>query len=87
MSTEWMSRAACRTQDPELFFPGGTKGSALKKLRQAIGVCAQCPVQSSCLEFAFRTGQEFGVWGGTSEEQRRAVQRRKPPTRTKYKSA
>jgi WhiB family redox-sensing transcriptional regulator len=38
-------------------------------------VCATCEVQNTCLEFAIATNQEYGVWGGTSEEERRVLRR------------
>lgn len=87
MNTEWMDQAACRSHDPELFFPAGNIGKALPKLRQALSVCGQCPVRRDCLEFAFRTGQEYGVWGGASEEDRGALRRRKPHTSIKNRTA
>ncbi|MGW8792279.1 WhiB family transcriptional regulator [Streptomyces althioticus] len=71
----WRHDAACRTEDPELFFPIGTSG-ALLQTEQAKAVCRGCPVQEQCLEWALETGQSIGVWGGTSETERRALKRR-----------
>ncbi|GAB2789306.1 WhiB family transcriptional regulator [Streptomyces chlorus] len=70
------TRAACRNEDPELFFPIGTSGPALLQTEQAKGVCRRCPVQQQCLDWAMDTGQSLGVWGGTSETERRALKRR-----------
>lgn len=64
-------RAACRDVDPELFFPPGTTGPALRQIREAKQVCRRCPVQVSCLQFALETGEDFGIWGGTTEDERR----------------
>ena len=72
----WHHYAACRSTDPELFFPVGTTDPALEQLGEAKVVCAGCAVQSMCLEWAILAGIDHGVWGGTSEEERRTVRRR-----------
>jgi WhiB family redox-sensing transcriptional regulator len=56
----WRARAACKDADPELFFPdrAGTDISA------AQAICAGCPVQAECHEFAEATKQVHGVWAG-----------------------
>ena len=61
--------------DPELFFPIGTAGPALLQLERAKQVCAGCQVRISCLDWALATGQDAGVWGGTGEDERRALRR------------
>ncbi|MDQ0681637.1 WhiB family redox-sensing transcriptional regulator [Streptomyces achromogenes] len=73
---DWRQHAACRREDPDLFFPIGTSGPALMQEEQAKTVCRRCPVQEACLEWAMETDQTLGVWGGTSETQRRALKRR-----------
>ncbi|MEU0119265.1 WhiB family transcriptional regulator [Streptomyces bobili] len=73
---DWRQRAACRQEDPELFFPIGTSGPALLQTEQAKAVCRRCPVRAQCLEWALETDQSLGVWGGTSETERRALKRR-----------
>jgi WhiB family redox-sensing transcriptional regulator len=73
----WRDHAACRHEDPELFFPIGTSGPALLQTEQAKAVCRRrCPVQEQCLQWALDTGQAIGVWGGTSENERRTLKRR-----------
>lgn len=72
---DWRDRAACRREDPDLFFPIGTSGPALLQTEQAKAVCRRCPVREQCLEWALRTGQSIGVWGGTSETERRSLRR------------
>ncbi|MHC3467702.1 WhiB family transcriptional regulator [Streptomyces sp. 7R007] len=67
---EWLRRAACVGEDPELFFPVGTTGPALRETAAAKRVCARCPVSDPCLAFALSSGQTAGVWGGTGEEER-----------------
>jgi WhiB family redox-sensing transcriptional regulator len=72
---DWRDGASCRSIDPDLFFPIGTTGVALDQIEQAKAVCRACDVRTACLEFALATNQESGVWGGTSEEERRKLRR------------
>jgi len=72
---DWRDVAACRDTDPDLFFPVGTTGPALDQIESAKVVCRQCEAQTACLEFAIVTNQDSGVWGGTSEEERRVLRR------------
>ena len=71
----WRSDAICRDTDPDLFFPVGTTGQALLQIDRAKEVCTECTVRVSCLEFAIATNQDSGIWGGTSEEERRNIRR------------
>ena len=73
---DWRHRAACRDEDPELFFPIGNTGPALLQIEEARAVCRRCEVQEECLQWALETGQDAGVWGGMSEDERRALKRR-----------
>ncbi|MDQ0815055.1 WhiB family redox-sensing transcriptional regulator [Streptomyces sp. B3I7] len=73
----WRDRAACRTEDPDLFFPVGTTGPALLQIEEAKSVCRGCPVRDECLEWALEAGQDIGVWGGLTELERRALKRRR----------
>jgi WhiB family redox-sensing transcriptional regulator len=73
---DWRHRAACRDEDPELFFPIGTTGPALGQIEEAKAVCRRCDVVSDCLTWAIESGQDAGVWGGLSEDERRALKRR-----------
>jgi WhiB family redox-sensing transcriptional regulator len=68
--------AACSNEDPELFFPVGSTGPAARQIRRAKAVCATCTVRSPCLAFALTSNQEFGVWGGCDEDERRLLRRR-----------
>lgn len=72
---DWVHRARCKDEDPELFFPIGTTGPAALQVEAAKAVCTQCEVRSECLQWAMDTGQDAGVWGGLSEEERRALRR------------
>lgn len=72
---QWRQRAACRSVDPDLFFPVGTTGMAIEQIDHAKQVCTLCPAQLPCLEYALSTNQDSGVWGGTSEDERRVLRR------------
>ena len=71
----WRKNALCRDTDPELFFPVGSTGQALQQISAAKEVCCECPGKTECLEFAFETNQDCGIWGGTSEDERRNIRR------------
>jgi WhiB family transcriptional regulator, redox-sensing transcriptional regulator len=73
---DWRHHAACRDVDPELFFPIGNTGPALLQIDEAKQVCHRCLVKESCLQWALESGQDSGVWGGLSEDERRALKRR-----------
>lgn len=66
----WVSYAACGPADASLYFPRKGGSSA-----QAKRVCAGCPVRAECLDYALVTNQRYGVWGGTSERERRALRK------------
>jgi WhiB family transcriptional regulator, redox-sensing transcriptional regulator len=74
VDVDWWHRAACRHEDPELFFPVGTTGPALDQLAEAKTVCHRCPVAADCLAWALDTGQRHGVWGGLGEDERHELQ-------------
>jgi WhiB family transcriptional regulator, redox-sensing transcriptional regulator len=71
----WATRGACQDCDPELFFPVTSRGPARRQVAKAKAICVRCPVQPQCLEFALETGQSFGIWGGATEDERRALRR------------
>ena len=70
---QWRSQAACRSADPDLFFPISSSGHAMAQEAEAKAICAGCQVRRECLAFALRTHQAHGVWGGLSEHERRPV--------------
>lgn len=80
---DWRHRAACLTENPELFFPIGNTGPALAQVDEAKKVCARCDVRRECLNWAVQSGQDHGVWGGTSEDERRAMKRRNARTKVR----
>ena len=74
---DWRHDAACRDKDPELFFPNPALGLIGLQVEAAKDVCRGCPVIEQCLVFAMRAGLEAGVWGGLSEDERRAQRPRR----------
>ena len=73
---DWRELAACREEDPELFFPIGTGPAADAQAGCAKTVCRRCPVLELCLTYALSSGQDAGIWGGLTEDERRALRRR-----------
>jgi WhiB family transcriptional regulator, redox-sensing transcriptional regulator len=71
----WRLAAACRSADPELFFPVSESGKALKQIAEAKAICAGCPAQRHYLAFALGTRQTHGIWGGRTELERHHVRR------------
>ena len=70
--TDWTSRAACRGADPDALFVQGAAQNRAKL------ICRGCPVRTECLADALDNRIEFGVWGGMTERERRALLRRRP---------
>ena len=71
-TVEWATRGACRTTDPDALFVQGAAQNRAK------AVCGNCPVRTECLADALDNRIEFGVWGGMTERERRALLRRRP---------
>lgn len=71
-NAEWTARAVCAGQDPDLLFVTGAAQ------RDAAKMCHGCPVKLECLADALDNEVEFGVWGGLTERQRRAILRKCP---------
>ena len=72
MDTNWMGRGNCRDEVPARFFPSDGVG-----VDQARRICATCPVQEPCLEYALEQRIDHGVWGGASERERRRILKRR----------
>jgi WhiB family redox-sensing transcriptional regulator len=72
---DWRHRAACRDNDPELFFPVSDMGPGARQAERAKAVCARCPVRAQCLEYALDNGLDHGIYGGTTESERRTLRR------------
>lgn len=74
---EWRQRAACRLVPDDqtwIFWAPEADTAAMDACRQ---VCSWCPVAADCLDFALTNGEKFGIWGGTSERERRRIRRRR----------
>jgi WhiB family redox-sensing transcriptional regulator len=74
---DWRDDAACRDADPELFFPDGDIRSARAQVKAAKLICRSCPVSVTCLSWALASGQEVGIWGGLTEDERHMLRRRR----------
>jgi WhiB family redox-sensing transcriptional regulator len=73
---EWWNQSACLNEDPELFFPIGTRGPSILQRQEAKQVCGRCVPRDACLAWALADGgPEHGVWGGLDEEERRQLKR------------
>ena len=59
--TDWRQQAACRSLDPDLFFPVSTSGASLSQIETARCVCERCPVRTACLRWALDAGQVSGI--------------------------
>lgn len=75
--TEWRTAGACLSADPDLFFPIATGAVAVRDIARAQQICARCTVRQECLDFAMRTGEMHGIWGGTTPEERIRVRRQR----------
>ena len=69
-SAAWRARAACRGEDPDLFFPHRGEDTSVPA-----AICARCPVTVECLDYAIDAHEKFGMWGGASERERRRIRR------------
>jgi len=72
MDNEWMAQGRCRDMDPAAFFP--SDGIVVQSAQR---ICSECPVREPCLEYALGNRVDHGVWGGTSERERRRILRRR----------
>ena len=73
---DWQDEAACRDADPELFFPDGDIRSARAQVKTAKLICRGCPVSAACLNWALASGQQAGIWGGLTEDERHRLHNR-----------
>ena len=71
---DWRIRAACRGPRSEVFYPPATgerRDEKLLREHMAKAICGLCAVRGQCLKFAVERGEAHGIWGGTSESERR----------------
>lgn len=76
-AADWRSAAACRTEDPEIFFASELTAEGQANIRHAKVICWRCPSMQECGQWAIDTRQGFGVFGGISEKERRTILRRR----------
>lgn len=72
----WRDQARCVGTDPDVFFPLADTGANPAQAEVAKRMCQTCGVREPCLQFALQTNQVTGVWGGTTEDERRSLRRR-----------
>lgn len=72
---EWRAHAACSGYPNTLFFPSQeTPDNA--SVARAKAICSVCPVMDDCLEYSLESNQRSGIWGGTTEKERKSVRRK-----------
>ena len=69
---EWQAHAACAGSDPKIFFPVAGHANLAKKAKR---ICAGCSVSDECHDYAQDLMMKYGVWGGTTEKERRQIRR------------
>lgn len=72
----WQQKAACRGPQAVVFYPPSSferKDEKLDRERRAKSICATCPVKKPCLDYALRIREHHGIWGGTSENERKRL--------------
>jgi WhiB family redox-sensing transcriptional regulator len=87
--SDWWGAAACRSADPELFFPISSAGLSRSEVARAKEICAGCQVRPQCLGYALAACELHGVWGGTSAEERQLLRSPAPrpgPARSPVRS-
>ncbi|WP_374118694.1 WhiB family transcriptional regulator [Streptomyces sp. 8L] len=79
LNTDWRGQGACRTADPDLFFPDGH--TIPLRILEAKRICARCPIQVECRTSALKRREPYGVWGGLTEDERKVTLRKRNPAR------
>ena len=76
----WQDKAACKGMDPTIFF-GPEHAETVKEKRdredEAKAVCHTCQVKHDCLEYALDAKEAYGIWGGLTELERKALLRKR----------
>jgi WhiB family redox-sensing transcriptional regulator len=74
-----LTGAACKGEDPDLFFGPSAEFVTTRQQRdaKAKAICARCPVRAECVEYALDTREAYGIWGGLTEDERRAMLRQR----------
>ena len=81
ISDSWMADASCKGMNGHPFFPEGVgqESSSDREEREAVAkqICGSCAVREECLEFALKTHQDDGIWGGMNARERRLIRSRR----------
>lgn len=75
VESSWKHKGACHGLDPTIFFPDSEESAA-----EAKAICAGCSVRAACLEHALASREKDGVWGGTTDKERRRIIRQRRRT-------
>jgi len=77
----WMDAAACLDHSVDLWYGSDHERAEAREIRveEARAICTGCPVREECLETAIDNREPFGVWGGHTTSERRALARRRIP--------
>lgn len=77
---EWQHKAACRGEESSVFFYDENEREPAKsyRVRAALQICAVCPVKQQCLDHALSVPEVYGIWGGKSQEEIRALVKANP---------
>ncbi|MDL5160175.1 WhiB family transcriptional regulator [Actinomycetospora sp. Odt1-22] len=80
---DWQRQAACRDMELEIFFhPDGERDpSRSQRVARARAICDACPVEKACRDWAHMVEEQYGTWGGESEDERRLAIRRRRTAR------
>ena len=66
----------CSSYNPEAFFPDPEIPGSVDAIEEAVKVCKVCPYQHDCLLYALEANEEWGIWGGSTKEERKRIRRR-----------
>jgi WhiB family redox-sensing transcriptional regulator len=72
---DWQSQGACLNADPDVFFPISLAGASATQIRAARAICAGCRVRSACTDYAVEHSEIQGIWGGTTDDERKKLRR------------
>ncbi|WP_328760428.1 WhiB family transcriptional regulator [Streptomyces sp. NBC_00271] len=80
---DWQRHALCRGMDSSVFFSPTRERGLRRRAREerARAICARCPVKEACVRTALRSGEEYGLWGGLTEEEREVLRPRRKALR------